>query len=65
MKMKNKMKNFEVEYEDWWEVTKEYFTKGLEKKLAKYKIDERILKYKLEAYKKKIPNFIYGSRTNT
>jgi hypothetical protein len=29
MRMKNKMKDFEVEFEEWWEVAKEYFTKEL------------------------------------
>jgi len=33
MKM-NKMKDFKVEFEEWWEVAKEYFTKELEKNLA-------------------------------
>jgi len=33
MKMKNKMKDFEVEYEEWLEVVKEYFTKELDKNL--------------------------------
>jgi hypothetical protein len=28
------MKDFEAKYEEWWEVTKEYFTKELEKNLA-------------------------------
>jgi len=31
MRMKNKMKNSEVEYEEWWEVAEKYFTKELEK----------------------------------
>jgi hypothetical protein len=26
MKMKNKMKDYEAEYEEWWEVVEEYFT---------------------------------------
>jgi hypothetical protein len=34
MKMKNKMKDFEAESEEWWEVTEEYFTKELEKNLT-------------------------------
>jgi hypothetical protein len=50
MRMKNKMKDSEVESKEWWEVVKEYFTKELEKNLAQHKADERILKYKLEAY---------------
>jgi hypothetical protein len=35
MKTKNKMKNFDdVEYEEWWDVAKEYFAKELEKNLT-------------------------------
>jgi hypothetical protein len=33
MKVKNKMDS-KVEFEEWWEVAKKYFTKELEKKLA-------------------------------
>jgi hypothetical protein len=32
MRTKNKMKNSKVEYKEWWEVAKEYFTKEMEKK---------------------------------
>ncbi len=38
MKTKNKMKDFEVEFEERWEVVKEYFTKELEKNLAQHKL---------------------------
>ncbi len=31
MKMKNKMKDFEAESKEWWEVVKEYFTKELDR----------------------------------
>jgi hypothetical protein len=31
MRIKNKMKNFDAESKEWWEVAKEYFTKELEK----------------------------------
>jgi hypothetical protein len=34
MRMTNKMKDFEVEYEEWWEVVEEYFSKELETNLA-------------------------------
>ncbi len=34
MKMKNKMKKFEAEFEECWEVAEEYFTKELEKNLV-------------------------------
>ncbi len=33
MRMKNKMKDFEAEYEEWWEEVEEYFTKDLENNL--------------------------------
>jgi hypothetical protein len=36
MRMKNKMKDFEIEFEKWWEVTKEYFTKELEKNVVQH-----------------------------
>jgi hypothetical protein len=52
MKTKNKMKDYEVESEEWWEVVKEYFTKELEKNLVQHRGDEIIMKYKLEAYQK-------------
>ncbi len=41
MRTNNKM-DFEVEFEEWWEVGKEYFTKKLEKNLVQHKVDERI-----------------------
>jgi hypothetical protein len=50
MKTKNKMKDFEVGSEEWWDVAKECITKELKKNLAQHRIDERILKYKLEAH---------------
>jgi hypothetical protein len=34
MKTNNKMKDFEAESEEWWEVVEEYFTKELEKNVA-------------------------------
>jgi len=52
MRIKNKMKDFEAQSKEWWEVAKEYFSKELEKNLAQYRIDEIILKYKLEAIKR-------------
>ncbi len=65
MRMKNKMKDSEVESKEWWEVIEEYFTKKLEKNLAQHRDDERILKYKLETYQKNFPIFICGSPTST
>jgi hypothetical protein len=34
MRMKNKMKDFEAKFEEWWEVIEAYFTKELEKNMA-------------------------------
>ncbi len=36
----------------------------MEKNRAQRKVDERILKYKLEAYQKNFPNFICGNPTS-
>ncbi len=55
--MKNKMKDFDAEFEEWWEVTKEYFTKELEKNLAWHKVDERILRYKVGSLLKEFSKF--------
>jgi len=60
MKTKNKMMDSEAEFEEWCEVAKEYFTKELEENLAQHRINERIMQYKLEAYQKNFPNFIYA-----
>ncbi len=54
MRTKNKMKDYEAESEEWWEVVKEYFTKELENNLVEHTTNERILMYNLEAYYKKI-----------
>jgi hypothetical protein len=64
MKIKNKMKDSKAESKEWWEVVEEYFTKELEKKLVQHKADEKILRYKLEAYQKNFLDFIYGSPTS-
>jgi len=64
MRMKNKMKDFEVKFEEWWEVVEEYFTKEMEKNLVQHKTDENILRYKLEAYQKNFLDFIYGNPTS-
>jgi len=63
MRTNNKMKDFEVKYKEWWEVT-EYFTKELEKKLTQHKTDEIFLRYKLEAHQKNFLDFICGSPTS-
>ncbi len=39
MRTKNKMKGSKVEFEEWWEAVKEYFTKELEKNLTQHKAD--------------------------
>ncbi len=52
MKTKNKMKDYEVESKEWWEVVKKYFTKELEINLAQHRVNETILWYKLEAYQR-------------
>ncbi len=44
------MNDFEAKFEEWWEVVEEYFIKELEKNLVQHKVDEKILRYKLEAY---------------
>jgi serine phosphatase RsbU (regulator of sigma subunit) len=65
MRTKNKMKDFEVEFLKWREVVKEYFTLELENNIAQHNANEKILRYKLEAYQKKTPNFSYGSLIST
>jgi len=52
MRTKDKMKDFEAKSKEWWEVVEEYFTKELENNIVQHKVDERILRYKLKAYKK-------------
>jgi hypothetical protein len=52
MRIKNKMKDFEAKFKEWWEVTEEYFTKKLEKNLVQHRTNEKNLKYNLEAYQK-------------
>jgi len=50
MRTKNKMKDYDVKSKEWWEVVEEYFIKELEKNQVQHKVDERILRYKLEVY---------------
>jgi hypothetical protein len=64
MRMKNKMKDFEAKSKKWWEVVEEYSTKELEKKLAQHRVDEKITRYKLEAYQNNFLNFICGNPTS-
>jgi len=64
MRTKNKMKDSEVEFEEWWEVAKEYFTKELKKNLAQHTTNKKIMSYKLEAYQKNFLDFIYGNPTS-
>jgi hypothetical protein len=65
MRTKNKMKDFDAKSKEWWEVVKEYFIKELENNLGQHKANEIFLRYKLEAYQKNFPDFIYGGSTNT
>ncbi len=65
MRTKNKMKDFDVEFEEWWKVVEEYFVKELEKNLVQHRVDERTLKYKLEVYQKNFIDFVYGNPINT
>ncbi len=65
MRTTNKMKHSKVESKEWWEVAEEYFTKELEKNLTQHRIDERILRQKLETYQKNFPDFICGNPTST
>jgi len=65
MRTTKKMKDYSTKFEEWWEVVKEYFAKKMEKNLAQHRINERILRYKLEIYHKIFPEFVYGSLTST
>jgi hypothetical protein len=64
MRTKNKKKDFDFKSEEWWEVAKEYFTKELEKNLAQHRVDEKIMRYKLEVYQKNFLDFVCGSPTS-
>ncbi len=50
MRTKNKMKDYDTKSEKWWEVTKEYFVRELEKNMAEHRANEWSLRYKLEIY---------------
>jgi hypothetical protein len=54
-----------AKFEEWWEVVEEYFTKEMEKNLAQHRANEKIVRYKLEAYQKNFPDFISSSSTST
>jgi hypothetical protein len=58
------MKDSNTKSEEWLNVIEEKFTKELENNLAQHRTNERILKYKLEAYQKNFLDFIYGSLTS-
>jgi hypothetical protein len=64
MRIKNKMKDYNVESKEWWEVAEDYFAKELEKNLAQHRANEKSLKYKLEIYQKCFPEFVYESPTS-
>jgi hypothetical protein len=59
MRIKNKMKDFDAESKEWWEVAKE-----LEKNMAQHRVAERIVRYKLKVYQRNILDFVYGSGTS-
>ncbi len=61
MRTNNKMKDYDVESKEWWDVVEEYFAKELGKNLAQHRIDERTMKYKLEVYQRNFLDFVYGS----
>ncbi len=52
MRTKNKNKDYEVDYEEWWEVEEEYFTKELEKNLAQHRANEKISKVQVGSLSK-------------
>ncbi len=35
------MKDFDAQFEEWWEVVEEYFVKELEKNLAQHTVSDR------------------------
>jgi hypothetical protein len=47
---KNKMKDFDAESKECWEVVEEYFAKKLEKNMAQHRANERTYMYKLKVY---------------
>jgi hypothetical protein len=57
MRIKNKMKDSEAEFEEWWEVAEEYFTKELENNLVQHRVDEINIMYKLKVYQKTFSRF--------
>ncbi len=59
------MKYFEAKFEEQWEVVEDYFIKQLKKNMAQYRANERILRYKLEAYQMNFPDYICGNPTST
>ncbi len=59
------MKDSKAKFEEWWEVIEKYFTKELEKNMVEHKANERIQRYKLEAYQKNFLDFICGDLTST
>jgi hypothetical protein len=64
MRTKDKMKDSDAEFKEWWELAKEYFTKELEKNMVQHRANERNLRYKLEIYYNFFPEFVYGNPTS-
>jgi hypothetical protein len=58
------MEDFDAEFEEWWEVAEEYFSKKLEKNLARHRTDERKYRYKLEVYQRTFLDFVCESPTS-
>jgi len=54
------MKDSNAKFEEWWEVVEEYFTKELENNIAQHRVDEKNLRYKLEAYQNNFLDSICG-----
>jgi hypothetical protein len=65
MRTKNKMKDFEAESKEWWEVAKEYFTNEMKKNMVQHRTNEKILRYKLKAYKKNSRFYLWQSKKYT
>jgi hypothetical protein len=60
MRTKNKTKDFDAKFEEWWEIAKE-----LENNLAQHTTDEKTMRYKLEVYQQNFLDFVYGNPTST
>jgi hypothetical protein len=57
MRMKNKVKDFEAEFKEWWEVATEYFTKELEKNMVQHKTNEFFFEVQVGSLLKEFSKF--------